>query len=481
MFNIASIAFIIIELHILNQRNKKKILCDLLVLLIFVSTNIGMGYFFSVGNSDISYYPAVLYFTIFVCLFFSFYDHKISKRMFNAYLFLIMILIVNYFGGLFFPHKGYFIVSSWDKFTQGDTTVIGMDALSLRLGLYAATIGVLFILIAAQKKLTKYDWMYILHHEVRLSKVVLVMGWIEWFIVNIFRTRVITDLFIKIFGISENQQNALYQRGMFIAAQGVTKEVSEYVTGLFYVCIFMLLYDEFYKNKTKNTKWFWLGCLLILVNSSLSGVIYLVLLLSLKLIFTNSWISNKTERVIILCVAIMAIFIAFIALLQNYQIFLSSNNYIVKRIGRALQQFSAIFMNSQAELLTGSEASRFTGMSYLLQMLKYRWLLGYGLGVLSCMSGIVTMVAGIGILGAIAWFNCVFKLTITYKNDYKYKILFAVFVLILPNLILNDYMAMVKIQPMICVIIFDQFFKREKMIGNTVSYKVRQKEEALLK
>ena len=359
-----------------------------------------------------------------------------------------------------FPYQEGVVTYDWETYVRRTGNPISyLDSSSPKIGYYLMFICIVFIILIAKKNFTKNDWITLLHRLISINKVSIILGTIEFVFANLFKSRIITDIFIKIFGEFGVQQNWLVSRGGLFTIQGATKEASMYTTVIFYIAV-LLLVEMSFSKKHKKTDCIWLiaSVVLLLLNPALSSVIYL---LSLAIIFYTLEIinlkkgkkrryENTTTKKGLIYIALSSVIL--LALLYNYsEVLASSNNYIIRRIGFAFKQLEIIW-NYGVSYTISSEAIRFTGIITDIKLLLNRPLLGFGLGALTCNSGVVTLLIGVGIVGFAAWYAIYFMLCFEKKNV-KHIVLFWG-VMIIPNIIQNELLTiMCMVIPICCILI----------------------------
>lgn len=345
---------------------------------------------------------------------------------------LFMVLIAGIFSAAMFSYKENVIKGDWTNFVLGRNVESLIKFSDIKFGNYIRLLFFGFNIIILCNYYSLKDFKTILSKVLNYSKVSIIFGCIEFFITNIFKSKILTELYIVFFGIYGAQQRHLVYRGVMNPIQGFTKEPSMFSTSIFYILILFFMDRE---NIVKNKKWITLGIFLLLFNPTMSSMFYICILLFLYFnFFTNS--KYMKYKKLILNYLIIVLFICFICFFCFDTVFANTENYLLKRIDIAIQELKNIYLYDKASYT--SEGIRFYGIFYDLKMLVHRPLFGFGLGVLVCNSGIISLLIGSGILGIIIWFS--FICNVCFKNEINmYYTFFAFSILILPNIILNDF------------------------------------------
>lgn len=432
------------------EKNAKSIFKALIVLMAVCTLNIRMGFFLRVGENSISYGGFFIYFISLYSIFMLGKTNNISARFFRVVCIFDIILFLQLAVNLISPYKGSIIQGGWQAILLGNNyqsfaTKLSIDF--LQIGLYITLFGTSFIFLATDSVLLKNDWKVILHQVFVFSKFSILIGFIELFVKNIFNTTIITEFFINIFGEYGAQQNDLTLRGGLYAVQGATKEASMFTTVIFYIAIMCLVDYINYPKRYKSNVVYFLACLILLaINPALSSAIYILILLAVLFVhgfwFSRGRIAKHSFKRFIFLGFIFVLGITVIFNLKD--VFLSSEFYIIQRIGKSIQQIQAIFLSS-GDFEYSSEGIRFFGIYYDLQMFLRRSILGYGLGILNCNSGIVTFLVSGGIVLFISWFSMIY--CFSSKPLRSNTFVFLIVILILPSMMLNDY------ETIFCIII----------------------------
>lgn len=472
-----TIGSLVILLYIIfaffKYKNIKDIYKHIFILTLFIGTNVRMGYFIKFGENAISVYPVMLMFMAILGIVFVMQKQKyliMNSLILKYAAFLVCVLIVNYVIFLIYPYRGEILVSNWDQYVHGYIETQYVSSETIETGYYISLINLIIVLLISQRLFVYEDWKDILQKIATYSRVIVVLGFLEYFITNIYQTKVFTDFYISIWGEEGAQQNYLYIRGLIYPVQGMTKEPGMFMTSLFYSGIFFVLayvFSTTKKEKKREAIWGMLTVLLIALNMTLAGVIYVLILSVIYFCYGISDEKKIAKRIgVIILLTVLSVFIMFFISDVFVEKFLQSDNYLVHRIGLAIQQFQVISGGTFTNLVAGSESSRFSGINYSISMLAERPLLGFGIGVLKCISGVAMMATGLGILGLMAYVIFMLKLAFLNEIDFR-KVMFFVFVVIVPNLILNDFSVFLELElPFICIVFGVNHYKKTTLSVN---------------
>lgn len=430
---------------ILTNKNPKKLLSKMIVLTAVCSLNIRMGYMLKIGNSVVGFSSILVYLTGLISLLLIVQKKKVPRKLTIAVVGMILILGLGACRNIILPYKKSVVTGNWTDYVLGKNVESYILGQSLQIGYYLVLSFIGLILIASDILLDEYDFWDVLADVIKYSKISIIVGYVEYVTKNFFHSRIITDLFIAFFGNQGAQQNLLVDRGGHFAVQGATKESSMFTTVLFYIAIMLIV--DYAKNKSsKNKKWLF-GCVFLLVlNPAVSSIVYLGILGLVWISYKDILEVKKFSGIKIGRIVLVVFVIAIIgwSIISNADTMLNSNNYLLKRVGISIQQLQ-IIVSGAGTLMYSSESIRLSGIVYDLKLLAERPLLGFGLGSVSCNSGVVTMLVNAGILGFVAWYYTINR----YMNIEKSlsEAVFSIYIVIFPSVFLNDY------ETIFCIII----------------------------
>ena len=425
---------IVIIKKLSSTKNIHSLLKSSIILTLSVMLNVRMGYFFNYKNSIVTYSTILVFFTSLLSVVYLLSKRIISKKVFVKYLYLILALVIGIITFFFIPYNHFVIKGDWTEYVLGKKVTSFIVDTDIKWGYYIRIMLCGLILIAYTNFFDYKETQSIIQSVIKYSKINIVLGFVELFMRNVFKSKIMTDIYIFIFGTAGAQQNWLMQRGLLYPIQGMTKEASMFTTVIFYIAVLLILDVD---RKNQNLKWL-ISCFVLLVfNPALSSVAY-ILMLILVLYTTNIressniFVIPKRKAIVLFGIPVFCVYLLFF----NFSSLLNSDNYILERIGRFVQQIE-ILINEGDDLTYSSESIRLSGIFYDLKMLMKRPLFGFGLGVLTCNSGIVSLIVGSGLIGFLCWYNFIYSVCFKNRLSMKYILFFAE-ILLLPNILLND-------------------------------------------
>ena len=116
----------------------------------------------------------------------------------------------------------------------------------------------------------------------------------------------------------------------------------------------------------------------------------------------------------------------------------AGSNYVLHRLSDALDLINGLISMEAGNLAYSSNSIRLYGIRYTLGIFCDRPILGVGIGNVFCDSGVVSLIASVGILGTMAWF--IYLLSwVGIEWKLKLQLIVACFTLyVLPNLFANS-------------------------------------------
>lgn len=429
--------FLYIGYIFIKNKNINKIFKEMIILTAVCSLNIRMGYMLKSGNNTFSFSSILVYLTGLLSLHLILNKRKVQKKLTLSVMGMFAVISFGAFRNIMVPYEQRVITGNWTDYVLGKNVESYISGQSLQVGYYLTLFFIGLILIASNVAFSKDDFGEIFTSIIKFSKLSIIVGYIEYFTKNIFHSQIVTDLFIAFLGSQGAQQNELVDRGGHFAVQGATKESSMFTTVLFYIAVMLII--DYANNKLQAKKKWILGCLCLLVlNPAVSSIVYLCIICLICISYNDIIGVKKFSGInigrIILIVLVMG-GVIYSAIL-NIDVMLNSNNYLLRRIGLSLQQLQVI-VSGVGTLMYSSEAIRLSGIIYDLKLFIQRPFLGFGLGAVSCNSGIVTMLVNVGILGFLAWYFVLNKY-MSIKNSFS-ETIFSMYIVILPSIVLNDY------------------------------------------
>lgn len=428
-----SFIFIIVYLLIfLTARNSKDLLAKCLVMTLFTTVSLNMGYFYSNGSSQINYFVISWLISSFLISIRLAKTQKNDKGMRKTICFFFLIIFLS---SIYFYLNRYDKPIEWDfdNVVKGES--YGESKLtnsSLKFGYIYISIMFCLTIFALKNYLSRSDIIKISYVFVKVSYIQIFVAAIEFFYENVFGSIAITEITVDIFGDAPGQQLSLSERNGLSAMQGLTREASMFSVSLLYSALISLA--VYLQTKSKVCKIYCYICLImLLINRSMSSNIYFFILIAIMSYF-NFWnisiLSNR--RKVKYYIYILLISSLFILVFVSF----TDSSYFLMRINASLNDFSGF---TDGSFSSSSEGSRFLGIYQAISVVCERPLIGIGLGCIPCLSGIISIAASIGMLGLVAYLYLYKYLLIKSNVDIPFLILF---VIVIPNLLLNDLITM---------------------------------------
>ncbi len=442
--NIFSILLICYLFYIMiKEKNIHKIFVHIVGLSISVRLFVRMGYFINIGNSYITYTSFLSYLLLlFILVYLLTEKIKITKGN-VCFLVFVLIILVCFTLRVFVPYEEVIIFGNWGRYVSTVTNYVKYEyssfagsiaEKSVQIGNYLVILVSVGLLLITKNKFKKDDYTTIANIGVIFSKVEIMIGIFEAIFKNIFKSNIITQLCENVFGVYGWQHSGLDRRGIFFELVGTTREASFLSTTLFYALILLIIVNR--KTNSNSSKiWIIMGLLLLFINPSMSSYVYIFLVL---VIYAVLFREHKTKALTYTSVIGLAVVSLFSFLLSRIQELLSSDLYILNRVGLAIDKLSEVFQNGSSLSYT-SESIRFGGINNAISLIPHRPLFGFGIGDVNCDSGLFSLVTNIGIIGSLFWAICVYYYF--YDNSEKRVncVLFVFLLLIVPNIFLNDF------------------------------------------
>jgi len=412
-----------------------------LIMLLFCSLTVQMGYFVMIGEKGIPFSTiALIASTFFGLICPADEDRDKPTQLIQVSGFLVLSCFVSVVLLKIFPYTQPIIANSnYSEFLDGNVGYSVLSTDNIKYGLIAVIVFISVILYRIKLTLDEEDILYIARKFLNVSFFAVVgIGFLEFIIENMFQSLFVTDLTISIFGEYGAQQNWLIERNGIYAIQGTTKEASMYSVSLLYTAI-MCLYvlKQEIANGCLGRKYSILLLLLVIllvVNRSMSSYVY-VFILALCFVFVNpySWIrfsdTRLVSRVILAIGVCILLFWGAADILMSYT---DSDNYFLSRLALSLEEFSSM---SSGVFNNNSEGIRYLGIYQCWKVFLDRAIFGVGFTELTCLSGFITMLVSMGVVGVFLWIRQILIFSNITLNEGS-TIIFIV--LILPNILLND-------------------------------------------
>lgn len=427
-----SIILILIFVRILTIGDAKKQFMLSVVVTMICSIVINMGYFVKMSNDSTIPFSTISWI---VCTFFAYrLNHKplhISnvltgdiQRKIKIYIICIFITAILFY---VFRYDGVIVKDNdYEHFIKNEVGYTHLRNSSFKYGYVYISMMLCYVLYTIHKNLNNKDLLYIGDKFISITWISVIIGYVEFLTENLFQTLMVTESSILMFGNSGSQQVLLnFDRG-WSNIQGFTKEASMYSTSLFYSLIIAINMISIKSKKRKYAIYIAAVFLLLLLNTSMSSYVYAFISILFILYVRPFSKGRRTNPKVVLLLLIL------LAILLTSQTVLSHDSYLSTRLNRSLLQFSGF---SDSDFDTSSEGIRYMGIYHCFSVFINRPFFGVGMGCVTCVSGIVSLLVSIGSVGTIAYINLIMPKMQTGKLD-KYFI--VTFLVIVPNLFLND-------------------------------------------
>lgn len=442
-------------------KSLKQIFMWILILTLFVTLNIRMGYFVSINDKEISY-SFILMLFLFILSLFLINKKRISLKYITLITVFIFTAIISSVLLCEYPYKDKIITASlsWDNYIKGWIKKSHLEVSETGwIGYLLQLIEYSFILLAVKYNFSRGEIILIFKKVLNLSKISVIIGIIEFIFKNIFKSNIMIKIWLWIFGVSEATHDYLDYSGRFIAVQGFTKEKSMFAFTLF--CIIFMLFIELkllYINKAsklvKRKNYIWIICTSgLLLNGSLSGFVYIAILAVIFFILHFNKKNIGNIGILGFLSGIVIFIVTFIILnLEIYVDWINSSSAILRRFGMVFLTIQNLLNNKQ--MIVSSEAIRFSSIVDTIKIIFQRPLFGIGLGATHCTSGFFTFLSAIGWFGIINWISMVVNGFLETKKEYPHFKSLSIFVLIIPHIILNElYSILLVFMPFILLVL----------------------------
>ena len=350
---------------------------------------------------------------------------KVAKKI------LLYLFCLAFSTLLFFIYRYDKPVVEGSDYTNFMLNTVGYAHLtnsSIKFGWIYASLMLCYVLRVAYKKLCLHDILYIGERFIKYTTIMILVGYLEFFTENLFDSLFVTNSAVTFFGKSGAQQIMItYDRG-WSNIQVFTKEASMFSTSLLYSVIIAVNMVILQGKKKKYLYYIGASMLLMVINRSMSSYVYVFLLVVyITYLRPFSTIKHGTNPKI----AFWLLFV--IVLVLSSQTLLMSDSYLSNRLNESITQLSGFRDES---FTNTSEGLRYFGMYHCLSIFADRPLFGVGLGCIACVSGVITLLSNIGLLGLCSYVALVSpSIRGISRLD---SILLMLLVVIAPNLLLND-------------------------------------------
>lgn len=430
-----AIILIVLYIRILFLKDVKSQFIYACVLTLICSFVIYMGYFVRLPGGNTVQYSAISWFanTFFALKLNTSVkvlnnSASLSYRQRSIVFFICLLLTITSF--IVYRYDGLIIENSdYTNYMLGYAGYGHIKDDSFKFGYVYASLMLCYVVYTMYKYLDINDFLFIADKFVRYSAISICIGYLEFFTENFFDTLVVTKTTVSFFG-SEGAQQVMFNhdRG-WSNIQAFTKEASMFSTTLLYSLIVVLNLiiiegkNKFYIRYSIAT------FLLMILNRSMSSYVYAFLILAI-VVYLNPFAKNSTQirtrpKTMIGLLLIMVVVL-------SSQILLMSDSYFALRLKESLSEFANF---GKYDFSNSSEGLRYFGMVYCLDIFSNRPLFGVGLGCVSCLSGIISILTSIGFFGFVSYLAINIPVIKMQRIDTCFLFMLIV---VAPNLLLND-------------------------------------------
>ena len=382
------------------------------------------GYFFAIGESEVSYEDAFATILLVInCV--SMAKHKrYDKKTFIVAMALLTVALLGIIMENIAPYQGLIIPynskRAWDGYAIGveDKTEVVYSVTRFML-LYVRILSLATTILVINKKLPTSCYKIIVRKISGFGKIVLSYGVAELVLKNIFHSNLTNRINCTMFGLGISTYTEIAFSSGLARLQGFTREPSHFSMAIFYFVLIIIMNDLI--NNTKKTG-FWLpvSMLLLLMCQSFAALVYLILIFVFVFTFYRKGKGTVNIQKIkqrLWCISGFAIAVVIALLLCGMESYFSDRlAYVVRVVGKLINGGSVPVNSDVVRLISIIDTTK----DFL-----HRPLLGLGMGVEAAHSGVVSMLADIGVLGVFFWW----KLVASIPRDKRGKIVVLVWIL----------------------------------------------------
>lgn len=427
--NIFSIILLsLLVYNFVKTKSNKSRLLNIVLITALVETYLELGYFISIGSSQISY-RLVTELLLFVMSTYILTTNKISKGNFFKATLLIGVLI---FGILNLVINPYDIATgninvSWDDMLAYGAKFENIHFTFFVLGEFFQFLLYIVSILAICAVSTMDDLKLLILKFAFYTRGMLVIGIAELIIKFAFKNNVYNMFCNMIFGIAVASKNTFEVRGSGVVLQGLTKEGSHYIYALFIAIIVL-----FAEHKLNNCSLIWIYVAIALSVSAMSFSA-LLFLFGIACLYCVFWIQNSNsgnvkvfKRALILML-LMSLVGGLFFLSRNYLNYLSisSDNFWSRRIISVYEELGLVFSGewkNQSTSLEWSNRVRLLSVFETLKLMVYRPIFGHGIASVTSHGSTSMLLAGTGIVGTLLWLKFSFFQSIEFVSDVKVKV-----------------------------------------------------------
>lgn len=408
---------ILITVYIFTQRNYFKNM--LFLLLMFNLYNVNIGYIAVLGGIGITYIDFITIAMAFACFIKMKNSYEVDKSIISAYILLALSIVVGVIFLFFFPSSSPVLsyTGNWDSYFKGNTAMLASPTFSKQSILQFIRLTVfVYIISIVKREVTIEEWRALVGKLIRSSWYMLPL-----FLIEFFTVLTGSDLFTK----TRNTLFDFWYIDMEKRLCGFSTEPSYYAISIFLIIAMnmLCLRNEVLNSKEKRAIYVIIS--LYFVIGFFSGAFsFLLAVVALVILFLKEKLTRKG-----MVLFVMAIGLAISVVAHNFtectKTLLNSDVTVLNRLGNTFSAIIAFFTGSN--IVYTSESTRILSIFITGKAWLTRPLFGLGIGTTVCFSGIVSILATIGVVGFLLWYHLVFH---CYPNKNNSEFYYLIFLLI---------------------------------------------------
>lgn len=439
----------------LKYRSLHDVYIALFAIGIFISINIEVGYFISIGSLYLTYSEFFFYLISLLSLIMLIYKkEKYSLSIiYSSSLLLLSIFITTVLLKVNTYEKDVILFGySWDDFILG---ISNKSNIKPSIEYYKKILNpFLFtiVILVVSKQIKTVDWSRIIKIQTSLFKLLILYGCFELISKYLFHSGISYSFLNNFFGIVRNSFTELTIRGQGFVLQGFTTESSHYAFK--FIFIFLTFgYNSIYLMPNKI--WFYLAIIIFTLSMSFSTLLFGFSLLFLYVIYLH----NRNGKGYFFLIATIILFALMLSVI--IYILYISNSYYFNRIEKIVYELTVLVSgNTENTLLVGvSERARLLSIIDTIKIFYDRPMFGVGLGTVFSHGSFTIILSNIGLIGTIAWIDLLwFKyVNVNYKN--KYYIIAMIFWFIVNIFVSNGINILFGLENLYLVVLFKLVYK----------------------
>lgn len=381
-----------------RKSSKKQKYIDLFLFTVFSELFLDLGYIFKLGEYEINY----SYISILVTLIYGIicYGVKIKKKNFQYILLIMVVLLVEILYRIASPSEIYSI----DHNMIADELFYGKSLVKMEITTYSwiSFVKVVFLLFSFIIFVTSYQLELfekaILRYE-SFFKGYILFAVVELVINNVVNPNFVRNIILTLFGSGMATARLPYYRMGLHSILLTCREPSLANYALMYCCL-SLYWISIEKKEKKINKYIIVAAIVMVLSLSLTGMLYSSILLLIYFVKRENREKNG-KKALVLFGTILVFTITF--LFSSNRIY----QYMMTRLNSIVSFITYVVNNSNSSnifnIFGGSEVFRAYSMINAIQVFLKTPLFGLGIGTANALSGWLTVLANIGLLGTVIW------------------------------------------------------------------------------